>query len=88
MKEVILIKQVRTKRSGTTVYVYRTPKKFGERGYKRRYVQTTRFAKTAKRYKTIEAARAEIAHFKTCNIFTNWEVFIVSIDTARIPAGV
>ena len=70
-----------------SAFVHRTPTAETIRK-KGRYVQTTRWAKSAKRYKSIEAANLELAKFKEFNFLTSWEVVVVSIDTARIPAGV
>jgi hypothetical protein len=87
MKEVILIAKTNTRISRRIDYVYRVPM---DHGYKwsGRYVTITKFAKSAKRFKSIEEANGVIASFKQSNIFNSWEVVVLSIDTARIQATV
>jgi len=88
MKEVILIKQITKNRlNNRGVYVHRTPtaETIKRKG---RYVQTTRYAKSAKRYKSIEAAKQEILNFNQFNFLTSWEVVVVNIETALTPATV
>lgn len=88
MREVILIKQITKNRlNNRGVFVHRTPtaETIKRKG---RYVQTTRYAKSAKRYQSIEAANKQIAIFKDFNFLTSWEVVVVNIEPARISATV
>ncbi|CAB4219795.1 hypothetical protein UFOVP1639_5 [uncultured Caudovirales phage] len=86
MREVFLIAQKNSNPARRVNYVYRNPSnKLKLHG---RYVLTTTSIRSAKRFKTIEAANQEIANFKKLNFLTNWEVVVVSIDTARIKASV
>jgi hypothetical protein len=87
MKEVILIAKTNTRISRRIDYVFRVPTDNG-RKWNGRYVTITKFAKSAKRFKSIEDANEVIASFKQSNIFNTWEVVVVSIETARISASV
>lgn len=84
MTELILIKQVVERRAD--VYVLRTPS--AKMILNGRYVTTTRYPKSAKRYKSIEAANEEIARFKKSNFLTTWEVVVIVRDLERFPASV
>ena len=84
MTELILIKQVTERRAD--VYVLRAPT--AKTILNGRYVTTTRYPKSAKRYKSIEAANQEIARFKKLNFLTAWEVVVIVRDLERFPASV
>lgn len=84
MTELILIKQVVERRAD--VYVLRVPT--AKMILNGRYVTTTRYPKSAKRYKSIEAANEEIARFKKLNFLTTWEAVIIVRDLERFPASV
>ena len=84
MTELILIKQVVERRAD--VYVLRAPT--AKMILNGRYVTTTRYPKSAKRYKSIEAANEEIARFKKLNFLTAWEVVVIVRDLERFPASV
>jgi len=84
MTELILIKQVVERRAD--VYVLRAPT--AKMILNGRYVTTTRYPKSAKRYKSIEAANEEIARFKKLNFLTTWEAVVIVRDLERFPASV
>lgn len=80
MKKLILVSTKSNRLINRENYVYRTPKKYGDATLKGRYVTTTRFPKSGKRYKSIEAAEQEIAKFKKLNFLTSWEVVVIKLD--------
>ena len=81
MSELILIKQVVERRAD--VYVLRTPT--AKMLLNGRYVTTTKIVRSAKRYKSIEAANLEIARFKKLNFFTTWEAVVIVRDLKKFP---
>lgn len=85
MRKEILIIIENTRESRRVNYVYRVPKTLDE--YARRNVQSTRWIKSAKRYKTLTAAYREIEKLQKL-YYLNFRAVAVDIDAGQIAATV